>query len=46
LNVVVVILEGVQYRHTSLWDANDVLTPFLARFAREARSAAAVSKAA
>ena len=28
-NVVVVILEGIQYRHTSLWDEKSHLTPFL-----------------
>ncbi len=34
-NVVLVILEGVQYRYTSLSDVNTVTTPFLARFAKD-----------
>ena len=28
-NIVVVVLEGVQYRHTSLWDEQSNLTPYL-----------------
>jgi len=34
-NVVVVILEGVQYRHTSLYDKQSNLTPYLATLAGE-----------
>ena len=28
-NVVLVILEGIQYRHTSLWDGQSEITPYL-----------------
>lgn len=35
MNVVVVVLEGVQYKHTSLWDPKERVTPFLRRFASE-----------
>ena len=35
MNVVVIILEGVQYQHTSLEDGGDSITPFLERFAGE-----------
>jgi len=28
-NIILVILEGVQYRHTSLWDEQSRLTPYL-----------------
>jgi hypothetical protein len=34
-NVVVVILEGVQYQYTSLGDSEDNLTPYLASLARQ-----------
>lgn len=34
-NIVVVILEGVQYRQTSLWDASNNLTPYLETLASE-----------
>jgi arylsulfatase A-like enzyme len=34
-NVVVVVLEGIQYRYTSLADEENDLTPYLARLAEE-----------
>jgi len=35
LNVVIVVLEGIQYRYTSLVDAQENLTPYLAELARQ-----------
>jgi phosphoglycerol transferase MdoB-like AlkP superfamily enzyme len=34
-NVVIVVLEGIQYRYTSLADRQDNLTPYLATLARQ-----------
>jgi len=34
-NVVIVVLEGIQYRYTSLGDKNSKSTPFLAKLAQE-----------
>ena len=34
-NIVVVVLEGIQYRHTSLADRRDNLTPYLATLAKQ-----------
>jgi hypothetical protein len=34
-NVVIVVLEGIQYRYTSLADRQDNLTPYLASLARQ-----------
>ncbi|NIO49463.1 MAG: sulfatase-like hydrolase/transferase [Candidatus Aminicenantes bacterium] len=33
-NIIIIILEGVQYRKTSLWDRQSNLTPYLADLAR------------
>jgi phosphoglycerol transferase MdoB-like AlkP superfamily enzyme len=34
-NVVLVVLEGIQYRYTSLYDRHDQLTPYLASLAEQ-----------
>jgi phosphoglycerol transferase MdoB-like AlkP superfamily enzyme len=34
-NIVVVVLEGVQYRHTSLGDEQSYLTPYMKRLAKQ-----------
>ncbi len=34
-NVVMVVLEGVQYRHTSLYNRSSALTPFLVKLAEQ-----------
>jgi glucan phosphoethanolaminetransferase (alkaline phosphatase superfamily) len=34
-NIVVIVLEGVQYRHTSLYDKSNNLTPYLQKVADE-----------
>jgi phosphoglycerol transferase MdoB-like AlkP superfamily enzyme len=34
-NVIIVVLEGIQYKYTSLWDEAEGLTPYLAKAAGE-----------